>query len=189
MANDEGYVMADRREPPSDAHLVRGIAERDRHACAELYRRYAPWLAARLGHRCADGAVIDDVIQDVFVSIWSRPPRDDVDDVAGWLWRIGYRRLVDLQRGAGLRARLQRRLFGQRLPHEPSAEDSILDALGCGEPAQALSRLPVDQQTALRVTAVDGLTMEEAARLLGVPVGTVKTRVQRARRRLRAELA
>lgn len=181
--------MADRREAPSDACLVRGIAERDRRACAELYRRYAPWLAARLGFRCSDEAVIDDVIQDVFVSIWSRPPRDDVDDVAGWIWRIGYRRLIDLQRGgAGLRARLQRRLFGQRLPNEPSAEESSLDDLDDGEPARALARLPVDQRAALRATAVEGLTMAEASRLLGVPVGTVKTRVQRARRKLREEL-
>ena len=60
-----------------DASLVRAAREGDRRACEELFRRYAPWLRARLRQRCADVALLDDVVQDVFVAIWTGAARGD----------------------------------------------------------------------------------------------------------------
>ncbi|MYR60744.1 RNA polymerase subunit sigma-24, partial [Streptomyces sp. SID625] len=55
----------------SDGELLRAIAvDRDRRAFEELYRRYAPWLAARLRGRCADPAMVDDVVQETFLAVW-----------------------------------------------------------------------------------------------------------------------
>ena len=59
------------RETRSDGELLRAIAaDTDRRAFEELYRRYAPWLTARLRGRCADAGVVDDVVQETFLAIW-----------------------------------------------------------------------------------------------------------------------
>ena len=50
-------------ETRSDGELLRAAADGDRRAFEELYRRYAPWLTARLRGRCADAGVVDDVVQ------------------------------------------------------------------------------------------------------------------------------
>ncbi|WP_306085173.1 RNA polymerase sigma factor, partial [Streptomyces acidiscabies] len=85
---------------PSDAELLDAVAEGDRDAFEELFRRFAPWLRGRLRQRCADHALEDEVVQDVFVEVWRRRERrgDRVGDVNGWLWRAGSHRLIDARR-------------------------------------------------------------------------------------------
>lgn len=89
------------RETRSDGELLRAIAaDRERRAFEELYRRYAPWLRARLRGRCADPGIVDDVVQETFLAVWHGSARyREEGDPAGWLWRIGSRRLVDSLRG------------------------------------------------------------------------------------------
>ncbi len=59
------------RETRSDGELLRAIAaDGDRRAFEELYRRYAPWLTARLRGRCADAGIVDDVVQETFLAVW-----------------------------------------------------------------------------------------------------------------------
>ncbi|GGX24701.1 hypothetical protein GCM10010383_63890 [Streptomyces lomondensis] len=99
-------------ETRSDGELLRAVAaDADRRAFEELYRRYAPWLRARLRGRCADLSVVDDVVQETFLAVWRGKARyrqeGDSTDAAGWLWRIGSRRLVDALRGDGARGRLR----------------------------------------------------------------------------------
>ncbi|WP_234388270.1 MULTISPECIES: RNA polymerase sigma factor [Streptomyces] len=100
--------MSDTR---SDGELLRAVAvDVDRRAFGELYRRYAPWLRARLRGRCADPGVVDDVVQETFLAVWRGTARHRQEghspDAAGWLWRIASRRLVDALRGDGARGRL-----------------------------------------------------------------------------------
>jgi RNA polymerase sigma-70 factor (ECF subfamily) len=52
----------------SDGELLRAAADGDRRAFEELYRRYAPWLTARMRSRCADAGVVDDVVQETFLA-------------------------------------------------------------------------------------------------------------------------
>ncbi|MGP4104265.1 RNA polymerase sigma factor [Nonomuraea sp. KM90] len=70
-----------------------------------------------------------------------------------------------------------------------SGEDVVLLGVEHGDLGTALARLSPDLRAALQATVLDGLTTREAARLLGVPEGTVKTRVMRAKARLREDLA
>ncbi|GAA5046190.1 RNA polymerase sigma factor [Streptomyces similanensis] len=175
----------------SDGELLRCIAaERDRRAFEELYRRYAPWLAARLRGRCADPAMVDDVVQETFLALWRGKAvyRED-GDVAGWLWRIGARRLVDALRGDGARGRLRQALARLRHRDEASAEERVLSGVEHGDLAGALTRLSPELRAVLQATVIDGLTTREAAVLLGIPPGTVKTRAMRARKQLREALA
>jgi RNA polymerase sigma-70 factor (ECF subfamily) len=176
----------------SDAELLAEIGAGDRGAFEVFYRRYAAWLVLRLRYRCADGALVDDVVQETFLAVWrgsARYREKRVGDVPGWLWRIGSRRLVDALRGQGARERLARLVARRRWADHPSAEEEILVGVEHGDLAGALARLSPELRAVLQATVLDGLSTREAAVLLGIPVGTVKTRAMRARRQLRQELA
>jgi len=72
---------------------------------------------------------------------------------------------------------------------ELSAEERVLLGVEYGDLAGALDRLSPELRAVVQATVLDGLTTNEAARLLGIPQGTVKTRMSRARVQLREELA
>ncbi|MFC4591690.1 RNA polymerase sigma factor [Sphaerisporangium corydalis] len=173
----------------SDAELLAAITAGDRSAFEALYRRHGPWLTVRLRYRCPDAALVDDAVQETFLAVWRGSARyREGGDVAGWLWRIGFRRLVDTIRGQRARDRLLRLLAGRRWGAEPSAEEELLLGVEHGDLAGALARLSPDLRAVMQATVLDGLSTREAASLLGIPVGTVKTRAMRARRQLRADL-
>jgi RNA polymerase sigma-70 factor, ECF subfamily len=176
---------------PSDAELLAATAAGDRSAFEAFYRRYAPWLAARLRYRCPDATLVEDAVQETFLAVWrgsARYREQPRGDVASWLWQIGFRRLVDAIRGQGARDRLLRLLAGRRTPAAPSAEEELLLGVQHGDLAGALARLSPELRAVIQATVLDGLNTREAAALLGIPVGTVKTRAMRARRQLRGEL-
>ncbi|KND35196.1 RNA polymerase sigma factor [Streptomyces acidiscabies] len=182
-------MEAERKGVPSDAELLDAVAEGDRDAFEELFRRFAPWLRGRLRQRCADHALVDEVVQDVFVEVWRRRERrgDRVGDVSGWLWRAGSHRLIDARRAHERRGRLLARLA--RLPgrHAASPEDQLMTELGDGALA-AVEHLPADLRAVVRATTLEGLTVQETAERLNIPPGTVKSRASRARRLLRERL-
>ena len=169
-----------------DAALVGAVAAGDREALRVLYDRHAPWLMLRLRRRCADPDVVDDAIQDTFVAVWRSARRyEGSGEVGAWLWGIAIRRLVD-----GLRRRPPREFAStEPVAHEPSAEDEVLLGIEHGDLAGALNRLSPELRAVVQATVLDGLTTREAGRLLGLPPGTVKTRMMRARAQLREEFA
>ena len=151
----------------------------------ELYDRHAPWLVHRLGRRFADPEVVDEVVQDTFVAIWKKPSAyDERGEIAAWIWGIGIRRLIDK-----LRRRRTPLVISTQEPIEPSAEERVLLAVEYGDLAGALNRLSPELRAVVQATVVDGLTSREAGKLLGIPAGTVKTRMMRARAQMREGLA
>ncbi|WP_433040743.1 RNA polymerase sigma factor [Dactylosporangium sp. CS-033363] len=172
-----------------DRDLLLLIAGGDRGAFEAFYRRHGVWLTMRLRYRCPDPAVVDDVVQETFLDVWRGAARHrDDGDVPGWLWRIGSRRLIDAMRGHGARQRLTRLLARLRGRDEPSAEEQVLAGVEHGDLAGALARLSPELRAVMQATVLDGLSTAEAAALLGIPPGTVKSRAMRARRQLRQEL-
>jgi len=185
--------VSEHSEPAAtDADLLRAVADGERDAFEAFYRRHAPWLVSRLRYRCADETLVDDAVQETFLAIWRRTAtyRDGpTGDVAGWLWRICSRRLIDALRQRASRDRLHRLLGRVRRRDEPSAEEEILSHVEHGDVGGSLARLSPELRAVVQATVIDGLTTREAAVLLNIPVGTVKTRAMRARRQLREELA
>lgn len=173
-------------DPRGDAELLGEVGEGDRGALRILYDRHAPWLTVRLSRRCADPDAVDEAVQDTFVAVWRSADRwHGGGEVAAWIWGIGVRRLVDgLRRRPGLLGTL-----GVPRGDVPSAEEQVLLGVEYGDLGGALERLSPELRAVVQATVLDGLTTREAARLLGVPRGTVKTRMMRARAQLRKELA
>jgi RNA polymerase sigma-70 factor (ECF subfamily) len=175
----------DSTDDDTDVDLVAAVAEGDPLALRALYERHAAWLLVRLSHRCADAPMVEEVVQDTFLAIWKGARRyRGQGEVPAWIWGIGVRRLIDRLRRAP-RATLRRAPEG----HEPSAEEHVLMGIEHGDLAGALDSLSPELRAVLQATVLDGLTTREAARLLGIPAGTVKTRLMRARRQLREGLA
>jgi len=169
----------------TDRDLLVAIVERDRAALRDLYDRHAPWLRLRLGRRCADGGLVEEVVQDVFVAVWRKPAAYTGSGVVeAWLWGIAIRRLL-----ASLRPR--RPFPSAFLPDvsQPSAEDVLLLGVQHGDVGTALNRLSPELRAVMTAVVLDGLSSSEAARLLGIPAGTVRTRMLRARTQLREALS
>lgn len=168
----------------SDTELLAAVRDADAGALAALYERHAPWLVARLSHRCADSELVDQAVQDTFVAVWRRAGSfRSTGEPAAWIWGIGIRRLIDLLR------REPRRLLSSRAEElHVSAEDEVLLGIEHGGLAAAIDELSPELRAVVQATVLDGLTTREASRLLGIPSGTVKTRMARARQQMREAL-
>ncbi len=175
---------------PSDAELLAAVAEGDPEAFGALYDQHAPWLLVRLRRRTADLDVADQVAQETFLVVWRDAGRFRGEGAVGaWIWGIAIRRLLDVQRGRAAQERLAGLLGRRRVSDAASAEEQALVSLEHREVIRALNRLSPELQAVLQATVLDGLSTREAAVLLGIPPGTVKTRAMRARAQLRQELA
>lgn len=165
--------------------LLRRVAGGDVAALAELYDRHAGWLLLRLQRRCPDAGLAEEVLQDVFLSVWRSAGSYRAGSAGGWLWTIASRRLVEGLRRAGRTAATEE----VREQPTPGPEEVVLSELAYGDLGTALARLSPELRQVLQATVLDGLSTREAAVVLGIPRGTVKTRAARARAQLRAGLA
>jgi len=176
------------RDDGEDRALVARISRGDRSALEQLYRRHAGWLTARLDSRCGDADLVDIALQDTFTSVWKSAKKYRGDGVvAAWLWGIALRRLIDQLRKR--RPTPMDPTVMQAFDRAMSFEDTLIDNGTHGALGPALRELNPDLQAVLIATAIDGLTTKEAAQLLGVPQGTVKTRLLRARQHLQEVLS
>lgn len=165
------------------AELLGAVAMGRVDALRDLHDMHAPWLAARLSRRCSDPTVVEETVQDTFVAVWMTAHRYRGEgDVAAWIWGIAIRKLID---------RLRRRHYPRvgRMELVESAEETVLTGVGYGDVGEALERLSPELIAVVQATILDGLTMREASHLLGIPTGTVKTRLMRAKQLMREQLA
>ena len=170
-----------------DQALLARIVRGDREALETLYRVHAGWLTARLSRRCNQPELVDSALQDTFLAVWKSAKKyKRKGDVAAWIWGIAVRRLIDQTRK---RRPTPMDHLPSRTDSATSAEEELLDAGLHGDLAEAMATLDDDLRQVLIATSIDGLTTKEAGHLLGIPQGTVKTRLMRARTQLREELS
>lgn len=161
-------------------------------------QRRAYNLAYRLTGNAAEA---EDITQDAFVRAWSNFEKyDDARPFEGWLFRIITNRVIDMRRRQkrvpmySLDAPIQGDTEGQPLRHEFAApeanpEEALLNS-ELAEPLQkALSHLPEDYQKAIFMCDVDGRSYQEIAEEMGCAIGTVRSRIHRARVILRKQMA
>ncbi len=171
-----------------DGELLRRSARGDEAAFDELWHRHAPWLLLRLRRRAPEEA--SDLVQETFMAAWRNAGSFRGVDAGGWLWRIASRRLIDASRRAKVRdpRRHPKSLWALNGATASAEEHALVDVMDA-DLADALDALSPELRAALQVTVVDGLSTREAAAVLGVAEGTVKSRTSRARSLLRNHLA
>lgn len=170
----------------SDADLVARVAAGDRAALADLYARHQRPLFRYLCQLTGDPGLAEEVLQDTLAAAWQGAGAfERRASVRTWLFGIARRRAHDALRRRRLPAAPEEALDAVADP-EPGPEAralrrSDLDALGA-----AIARLPAIHREVLVLNFVDGLRYEEIAAVVGVPVGTVRSRLNHAKRGLRA---
>ncbi|MEV6880167.1 RNA polymerase sigma factor [Amycolatopsis sp. NPDC051128] len=176
-ADDDASVIARSRHEPSLFAVIF-----DRHA-----RHIHRYLARRLGATAAD-----DVLADTFLIAFDKRAKFDPDrtDARPWLYGIATN-LVSRQRRAEVRELKLRMAVGPP-PAQEGHADRVADqvtAQALGEELdRALAALRPRERDVLLLVAAEGLGYQEVAEALAIPVGTVKSRLNRARGRVRAEL-
>jgi RNA polymerase sigma factor (sigma-70 family) len=170
----------------TDANLVaRVIVDDDQHAFGELVRRHQSSVRGLL-HQLTrtDIALADDLAQEAFLRAYRniRSFRGEAK-FSTWLYRIAYNCFrEDARRRKELvgidEAQWQSELDSQTA--DPGLRHDLMHALGL---------LPLHERTAVLLCCQNGLSHEEAARVLGIPLGTVKTNVLRGREKLKRALA
>jgi RNA polymerase sigma-70 factor (ECF subfamily) len=153
-------------------------------ALAELYDRYGK-IAYGLAYRVLrDSSLAEDAVQEAFITVWRTAGTyiSDRGKPQTWLLTLVHRRAVDL-----VRREQRRRTPGavEEPPATPAAEDEATLRDRRRAVQAALSQLPADQREALELAYYGGLTQSELAEQLGVPLGTIKSRMFAGLRRLR----
>lgn len=166
----------------TDAQLLRAAATGDKDAFDAVYRRHAGVIRDRLRRRCADPELREEVLQDTFLAVWRGAAGwNGSGEVQAWIWGIAVHRLA-----GALRSRMSRPYPAVAAEQPvPSAEDEVLRDGHYGELWEAVTRLTPELREVVRATVFLQLTTHETAGLLGIPQGTVKTRMMRARKTLR----
>jgi RNA polymerase sigma-70 factor (ECF subfamily) len=173
---------------PSDADLLAGVAARDRAAFVALFERYAGRIKAFMMRSGASAADADEIAQDVMVAIWRRAGSFDPRRAAAstWIYAIARNRRIDLYRRA--RPGPDRDDPSLQPDPEPDGLDRLSRAEQDARLREGLATLPAEQRAVLAAAFYDGLSHGEIAEALGLPLGTVKSRIRLAFRRLRDAL-
>ena len=182
----QSYVTSDRRVPlgASDESLLQASANGDERAFSELYERHARTIYNYLFRRLGDWSEAEDLTAVVFLEAFRR--RSEVVVVEGkllpWLYGISTNVLRNRRR-----ALWRHRHLVEQLARQPGTD--LTPDVGARSEAteqmrsvlKRIARLPRQQQDVVALCVWSELTYEEAAVALGVPVGTVRSRLSRAR--------
>jgi len=167
--------------------LLERIGAGDKAAVALLLDKYGPlvWSIAR---RQAGIEAAEDLVQEIFIQIWSQAERYDPKRAseATFITTVARRRVIDHSRKLG------RRPVQEELPEQMPTEVSPLEAVDIQDEArvaaEAIAELKPDQQQVLRLSIVEGMTHPEIAELTKLPLGTVKSHARRGLERVRTIL-
>jgi RNA polymerase sigma factor (sigma-70 family) len=176
--------VTDSRTDLSDEALLALVARGDDDALAALYDRYGRLAYAVSLRVIRDPGLAQDAVQEAFLAAWRtaaafEPARGTA---ATWLLTLVHRRSVDI-------VRREQRRRSEPLPesasHAGAADEDAVIRDRRRTVQEALARLPPDQRQALELAYYAGLTQSELAEQLGLPLGTVKSRMFAALARLR----
>jgi RNA polymerase sigma-70 factor (ECF subfamily) len=176
-----------------DAQLIAQVAQGDRAAFGTLYDRFAVPLYSLALKMLANEAEAQDLLQEVFLSLWKKAPMFRADRGSAFAWMVAQVRHRAIDR---IRSRRRRgELLESNAPHlEPTGSATTSSAQNCEtserarEVRSAMGQLSDEQRQVLRLAYFEGLTQVEIAEKLEEPLGTIKARAARGLARLRVIL-
>lgn len=178
----------------TDEELMRRLSAGSQDAIEPLYSRYAP-LIFGMAARSLDPSAAEEIVQEVFLAAWraagSFDPRRGA--LQPWLLQIAHFRILNELRSRRRSVPADRDADGLRLVNLPDPDPDPADSAWREEERaavrSALAALPPAQQEALQLHFFAGMTHEQVAERLHVPLGTAKTRIRAGLHKLRARLA
>lgn len=188
--------MSPRRVPTlispdaTDGDLVGAIRERNPDALAEIFRRYGAAVYGVSRRVLADDALAEDITQDVFLRLWSESHRFDEQrgTLRSFLQRQAHSRSVERVRSEEARRRREDRSLALDVDPVENLESQVIAAIESDRIRQALLSLDADDRRAIVLAYYGGSSYREVATRLGLPEGTVKSRIRAGLRRLSSML-
>lgn len=175
-----------------DPELVRRLKNREPQAMAELYDRYARLTYALIFRIVRNGPVAEDLVQETFLRIWNRVHGFDAERGAfgPWILAVARNRAIDYLRS--IDGRTMQTPFELEKMEEPSQyadfERHIMNVDRARLLREAFVKLSPNQRVVIELAYYEGLSQSEMATRLRQPLGTVKTLVRSALKRLREHL-
>lgn len=168
------------RMEPESLHLPKA-RQGDPGAFTALVRLYDPQLRAYAYRMLGDRTAMDDALQNAYLSAFRAIPRFRGDaSFKNWMYRIVHNACVDLIR--------KRRDEVELFDDSATVDDPARAGIARVDLVAAFERMTVEHRAVLVLIDVEGLDYAEAADVLSVPVGTVRSRLNRARAAMRREL-
>ncbi|MHC4607652.1 MAG: RNA polymerase sigma factor [Planctomycetota bacterium] len=169
--------MADR-----ETNLMLAVKRGSRDAFEELYRLFSRPLANFLYRLCWDAQAVDDLVQEVFLRVWRAAPRwEPRAKVSTWIFRIAHN--LWIKQASKRREQALGDAPVPARPEESSGRSEMREAV-----RRAVDSLPAGEREVLILAEYNGFRYPEIAQILDIPVGTVKSRMFHALRRLREAL-
>jgi RNA polymerase sigma factor (sigma-70 family) len=172
-----------------DEQILRRIASGDRNALAELHERYQRSLFRYLCQMTPDRGLAEEILQDTLVAAWrSAANYEGRASVHAWLLGIARRQAHNSLRRRGLPTADAEALDGL-VDTDPAPDERLVARAGREDLARAIAELAPAHREILALNFAHGLSYAEIARVLSVPEGTVKSRLNGAKRALRSAVS
>ena len=182
-------AMASRGEEMDEAAVLQAAQRGERAAQSLLFSRYRDRVARQVLRMIGDAAMVDDLVQDVFIAAFTALPQFRGDaQLSTWLYTIATNRVRNWWDSQRRRRRREDVVASE--PHE-DPDDPEADLEAQQQRArfyEALGKLPDKLREAFTARAIEGMSLIDASAALGIPISTVSYRTRRAEQLLCAAL-
>jgi RNA polymerase sigma-70 factor (ECF subfamily) len=172
----------DDADDADDAALLRRVAGGDRDALGALYRRHAHVVLAQIRLAVGEPGLSEEILQDTMLAVWRGAGSfRGVSQVRSWIIAIALRQARDRLRRRRVAVVADESVLSRQAAADPGPEAQVLERAELAVVAEAIRSLRPGHREVLGLVFGADLTLAGAAEVLGVPVGTVKSRLAAAR--------
>jgi len=172
------------------ARLLKDVAEhRDRQAFAQLFEHFGPRLKGFMMRKGANAELAEDLVQDAMIAVWNKACMfsPGKGSVTTWIYTIARNLRIDRLRREGSRYFTDIDDY-EEASDDPASDDIVIGRQQDAAVTEALQVLPDDQRQVIVMAFMDDMTQAEIADKLDVPLGTVKSRMRLAYRKMASVL-
>lgn len=176
------------RQSPENLLLAR-VAKQDREALAEVYARFQRPLFRYLFHLLGQKELAEDVLQEVMVVVWQKARTfQGTAPAASWIFGIAHHQAFKALRQDARATRIELEAAFDLVDEALDPEADLLRQTTHEEIVRAMACLTPEHREVLELAFFQDFACKEIAAVVGIPVGTVKSRLSYARRALKAAL-
>ena len=178
-----------------DASLIKLLIQNPSEALSDLYERYYRLVYSVVLNSISDPDVADEIVQDVFTRAWRKADTYDaaIGKVSTWLVSIARNRVIDEYRRSNVRLDKNSLRWTEMAEsvslYSEGPEENVESSWQQRSLKEAVNALPLNQRNALTLAFFGGYSQDKTAEILGIPLGTAKTRIRSGIHKLRQVLS